>query len=323
MYPRVLFVAPATPAGPTTTFIRGDIAAIEKVGVVGRTFILGPRTSLWGLALDSKRFRREIAEFRPDLIHAHYGTMTAMFCAIFARQPLVITYQGSDLHPFVHKNPLRSPIGRVLSQITALRASRIICVSLRLREALWWRQSRACVLPSGVDMTLFKPIPKRRARAVLGWGEDERIVVSSAGTDPERKRLDLAQSAVALAEPLCGKIRLVVLEGKTQQRDIAIIFSAADSFLLTSDSEGSPNIVKEAIACNLPVVSVDVGDVRERLVAVRPSRIVSRDPRDIAKALAEIVLTPQRSNGSEIIAEVSAENIARKVLAVYRDALRS
>ncbi len=318
---RVLFVAPATPAGPTTTFIRSDIAAVERLGVTGRTFLLGPRTSLPGLIRDARRFRKELAEFKPDLVHAHYGTMTAMFCVLLAQQPLVISYQGSDLNPFVHSNRLRSPVGRILSQIAALRASRIICVSRQLKEALWWRQSRAWVIPSGVDTAVFTPLPKREARTSMGWAEQDRIVVSSAGTDPQRKRLDLAQSAVALAERVCGKIRFVVLEGRTEQKDIAVIFSAADCLLLTSDREGSPNIVKEAMACNLPVISVDVGDVRERLRSVHPSSIVTRNPSDIARTLVEFVTSPKRSNGAEMMVDLSAEHAARKVLNLYQEAL--
>jgi glycosyltransferase involved in cell wall biosynthesis len=244
-----------------------------------------------------------------------------MFCVLLARQPLVISYQGSDLNPFVHSNRLRSPVGRILSQIAALRATRMICVSAQLKKALWWRQSRASVIPSGVDTTVFTPLRKQEARTALGWAEQDRVVVSSAGTDPQRKRLDLAQSAVALAERICGKIRLVVLEGRTEQKDIAIMFSAADCLLLTSDREGSPNIVKEAMACNLPVISVDVGDVRERLQSVIPSRIVTRDPSDIAQALVEFVTSPKRSNGAEMMIDLSAENVARQVLNLYQEAL--
>jgi glycosyltransferase involved in cell wall biosynthesis len=272
---------------------------------------------------ESRRFRGEVKRFKPDLIHAHYGTMTAFFCMVLTRLPLIITYQGSDLNWFLHPNPLRSPTGRVLSQLAALRAGRIICVSEQLRRRLWWKRARASVLPSGVDTAIFHPISKSEARAKLGWGQQEKIVVSSAGTDPPRKRLDLAQAGIRVAESLCGAIRFVVLDGRTEHRDLPIVFNASDCFLMTSDSEGSPNVVKESIACGLPVVSVDVGDVRERLRNVRPSTIVSRDPEAIGKALAEILLESQRSNGPRIIQDLSADKIALRVLRLYEEALTS
>ncbi|MGD9727160.1 MAG: glycosyltransferase, partial [Nitrospiraceae bacterium] len=118
---------------------------------------------------------------------------------------------------------------------------------------------------------------------------------------------------------LCGKIRFVVLDGQAEQRDIALLFSAADCFILTSEWEGSPNVVKEAMACGLPVVSVDVGDVGERLRNVRPSMIVARDPRELGAAVARLVQAQVRSNGHEMVREVSAETMAAKVLSLYRE----
>jgi glycosyltransferase involved in cell wall biosynthesis len=210
----------------------------------------------------------------------------------------------------------------MLSQLAALRANRIICVSRQLKERLWWNRSRAQVLPSGVDTARFHPLGKNEVRVRLGWTENDKVVISSAGTDPARKGLHLAQASIEVAESLCGKIRFVVLDGHTKHCDMPIVLNAADCFLLTSDSEGSPNVVKESIACGLPVISVDVGDVKERLLQVHPSRIVSRDPRDIGQALAEILMKPERSNGAQSIQELSAEKFAQRVLQVYEETLR-
>jgi glycosyltransferase involved in cell wall biosynthesis len=303
-------------------FARNQIEALEQLGVINRSFFLRSRTSPLVLLEEARRFRRTLAEFHPDLVHAHYGTVTALFCALLTRKPLVITFQGGDLNPYWHPNCLRPPTGRLLSQLAALCAGRIICVSAQLEGRLWWNRTRAQVLPSGVDTSVFYPLPKTEARAKLGWAGHEKVVVSSAGTDPPRKRLDLAQAAVRIAESTCGKIRFVVLDGHVRQSDIALMFNGADCFLFTSDSEGSPNIIKEAIACNLPVISVDVGDVRERLRDVIPSRIISRDPHEIGKALAEFLTKPERSNGAQLIQDLSAENIALRVLRLYEEALK-
>ncbi len=302
-------------------FIRNDIAAVEKRGVIGRTFTLCSRTSVPVLMSEAKRFRRELNEFRPDLIHAHYGTVTAFFCVVITQCPLVITYQGSDLNPCTGMNLVRSLLGRGLSQLAALRADRIICVSQQLKDRLWWNRTKTHVVPSGVDTSVFCPVSKDEARAKLGWANHEKVVVSSAGTDPARKRLDLVHAAVRVAQESCGNIRLVVLDGRTEHKDLPELFSAADCFLLTSDWEGSPNVVKEAMACSLPIVSVDVGDVRERLRNVYLSPIVSRDPQELGKALAKVLCKPERSNGHEIIAELSSEKVAGKVLSLYREAL--
>jgi glycosyltransferase involved in cell wall biosynthesis len=93
--------------------------------------------------------------------------------------------------------------------------------------------------------------------------------------------------------------------------------NAADCLLLTSDWEGSPNVVKEALACNLPVVSVDVGDVRERLERVRPSVIVPRDSAEIGKAISDILKRGQRSNGRESGNVLSSETVSRRIVSLY------
>ncbi|MCC2639811.1 MAG: putative Glycosyltransferase [Nitrospira sp.] len=320
--PRVLSVVPGLPIGFNMIFARNQIAALEQLGVISRSFFLHSRTSPGILLSEAARFRREVAGFRPDLVHAHYGTVTALFCAALTRLPLVITFQGSDLNRFWDRHPLRPPAGRVMSQLAALRAAGIICVSRQLKGRLWWKAGKAKVIPSGVDMAVFHPVPKHEARASCGWLDGEKVVISSAGTGPVHKRLDLAQAAVRVAESLCGKIRFVVLDGSKDQESVATMFNAADCFLLTSMAEGSPNVIKEAMACDLPVVSVDVGDVRERLRDVHPSKIIGDDPQKLGAALSEILRMPARSNGSQAIRlDLTAERMASKVLALYREVM--
>lgn len=198
-----------------------------------------------------------------------------------------------------------------------------MCVSTQLKNRLWWRKRFVAVVPSGVDLQRFRPMAKVAARLRMGWSPEEKVVVFNAGFDAIRKRLDLAEAAIRMARQWCGDIRFEVLDGSETQERMPFYLNAADCLLMTSDREGSPNMVKEAIACNLPVVSVDVGDVKERLANVRPSRIVGRDPVEIGRALADVLQRPERSNGYEVIQDVSSENVAERVMAVYREAVRN
>jgi glycosyltransferase involved in cell wall biosynthesis len=212
---------------------------------------------------------------------------------------------------------LREAVGTLLSQIAALRAARIVCVSNQLKGKLWWRRDRVSVIPTGVDTTLFNPRDLHEVRRELGWGENERVVLFNAG-DPICKRLDLALAAVQFAESLCGRIRFVVLDGNVPPHLIPSMMNAADCLLLTSDWEGSPNVVKEALACNLPVVSVEVGDVRERLERVHPSAIVPRDSCEIGKAISDTLRQGQRSNGRASGNALSIEVVSRRIVSLYR-----
>ncbi|MGQ9570402.1 MAG: glycosyltransferase family 4 protein [Thermodesulfovibrionales bacterium] len=304
-------------------FCKNQVISLQKAGVLAKAFFLSSRTNPLILIKELKRFREEIQIFNPHIVHAHYGTMTAFFCMISTLKPLVITFRGTDLLPSRSVSWVRNRGGILLSQIAALRAEQIICVSNELKAKLWWKRNQTSVIPSGVDTTIFYPRSKEEARLELGWGKMEKVVLFNLGRDPIHKRLDLAKSSVKIAEGICGEIRLEILDGYVNHVDIPRLMNASDCLLCTSDSEGSPNVVKEALACNLPVISVDVGDVKERLMNVRPSKIVKRDPEEIGKAIAEILKKGERSNGRMTIQELSLENIANRIISVYESIMNN
>jgi teichuronic acid biosynthesis glycosyltransferase TuaC len=318
--PRVLFVIPGEARGSSMIFARRQAESLAEEGVEVDSFYLRSRTSPLALAREFHRLRGHIQAFRPALIHAHFGTVTAALSALAAgKLPLVITYRGGDLNrqPF----GLRVCLGHLLSQLAALRATRIVCVSHGLRERLWWRSSRAAILPTGFDSALFHPQPGHQARATLGWPADQPVVLFTAGHDPRIKRLDLARQAVAVARQSLPAVRLEILRGDVHPRLIPSYMNASACLLIASDSEGSPAVLQEALACALPVVSVDAGDAAERLRGVVPSRIVSRDPQVIGLALAEIAASPRRSNGPRSIAGLSLRSTARQLRQLYGEIL--
>lgn len=320
---RVLYLFPGEAEGSAMIFAKKQVEAVREAGVAAETFCLASRTDLRSLRREYARLRGLMDSFRPDLVHAQYGTMTAFFASLITPVPLVITFRGSDLNPAPSDPWIRSALRRWLSQYAARKAARIICVSEGLARRLWWARDRAVVLPSGVDTNLFVPRSRSDARQELGWAEEDRIVLFNAGLSPVVKRLDLAQAAANEAVKECGPIRFVTLDGRVPHSTVATMLNGADCLLLTSDWEGSPTIVQEALACNLPVLSVGVGDVRERLAGVVPSRIVERNPQALGKGLAEMLARPVRSNGRAWTAPVAQDHIVRKTVDLYREVLGS
>ena len=314
---RVLNVFPGDGTGSVMIFARKQVAAMHRCNVITDSFSLESRTSVRRLFREMRRFRDRVEWFRPHLIHAQYGTMTAFFACMMTRTPLIVTFRGSDINPSPSDWWVRSIAGRCLSHIAALKAAGIICVSEGLRRRLWCGQNRAVIIPSGIDPSIFSPRPQSDARDELGWKPGERVVLFNGGTSPAVKRLDLALEGVRHAEQLCGPLRLVVLDGHVSQETVAMMMNGADCLVMTSDWEGSPNIIKEALACNLPIVAVDAGDVRERLVSVHPSHVVSRSGRDIGLGLAHILQSRGRSNGAATVKELSLERSAQKIRRVY------
>lgn len=318
--PRVLFVIPGDGSGSSMIFIRRQIDALRAAGVIAGDFYLGTRTSPRTLLGERRRFRQVLRRFTPHLVHAQYGTVTACFCLLSTRLPVVVTFRGSDLNPCRSISRTRSLAGRLLSHLASLGASEVVCVSEPLRRRVWRRSVH--IIPSGVDTRLFHPRSKHEARGELGWPADERVVLFNAGRDPVTKRLDLARKAMEIARSSLEGIRLEVLDGTVPPARIPTLLNAADCVLVTSLFEGSPNIVKEALACNLPVVSVDVGDVRQRLEGVHPSAIAPAEPNEIARSLVQVLSEPARSNGCDRIDEISSVAMAERTLKVYRSVMQ-
>jgi teichuronic acid biosynthesis glycosyltransferase TuaC len=303
-------------------FARRQADTLVGQGFRVEVFDLRSRTSPRLVFEEFRRFRRLVRTFRPQVIHAHYGTVTAMFGALgTGKIPFVITYRGSDLNRLPSARGLRPAAGLLLSQLAALRAARIVCVSRQLKNLLWWRRARVTVLPSGVDPEAFRPEAQKPLRDELGWGEGERVVLFNAGYDSRNKRLDLAQNAIQEARRWAPSARLEVLDGNVEPARVPAMMNAADCLLVTSDSEGSPTIVQEALATNLPVVSVDVGDISERLEGVTPSCMAERNPHALGRALADVLNPPRRSDGRSRADEFSSTRIAQRLGQMYHEVI--
>lgn len=320
---RVLMVNSMKPSEDNPSsgiFISRQIASLVEQGAEVREFYLDDRTSICGLVRNFIRLRQDIATWLPDVVHAQYGSATSLLTVLAtAGRPVVVSFCGSDLYGTPTTSKLRSYVSVLFSKISALLADAVICKSNELVRKLWIT-SKVAVIPNGVDIHLFRPLSKDEARRHVGWGAEERVVLFNAGNNPLTKRLDLAESAVAIVAGRLRGVRLEIIRGCPPER-VPCLMNASDCLLITSDHEGSPNILKEALACNLPVVSVDCGDVVERLNGVYPSCIVKRDPVLIAEGILDVLALQQRSNGREKVEMLSQESIARRIIALYRSLL--
>lgn len=298
---------------------------IQRIGAKGIAtevvhFLTSARPDLF--VREIRAIRSRIREFRPDIVHAHFGTITAFATVTAAARPVIITFRGSDLNPAPSDGWIRNIVQKILSNTAAAFAKSVILVSPELKTRLWVDHHSAYVIPTGVDLEIFRPETRHEARAKLGWGFDDPVVLFNAGVSPKVKRLDLAERSVDLLRENLSGVRMHVLRGRTPHRDLPLYMNAADCLLVTSDYEGSPDIVKEALACNLPIVSVDVGDVRERTNGVRGVEIVARDPKAIADAAERIIRSGGRSDGREHTGPLDSDAICNAVIEVYQRTLR-
>jgi glycosyltransferase involved in cell wall biosynthesis len=322
---RVLFVSPGVLAGAHLVFVRREAEALRAAGHEIEVFGFdNSRYSPAHLAREVARLGEAIRRARPDVVHAQFGKFNALVCSLAIllsgeKPPLVITFRGTDINRNTRYSVLRSAIGIAASQAAAFAARALVCVSREIRDKVWAAALRpALVLPTGVDLRTFVPMPREAARAKLGWRPEERVVLFNAGRNPAVKDPELAAAAVAQAKTHLDGIRFVVLDGSAAPEDVPLYMNAADCLLVTSRTEGSPTVVQEAMACNLPVVSVEVGDVRERLLGVRHCAVVRRDPAALGLALATLLRHPRRSDGRAHAEALSVDAIAARLIELYR-----
>jgi glycosyltransferase involved in cell wall biosynthesis len=318
---KILAVIPGGDDKSSMIFSYRQMKSLKALAIDVDIFILKSRTSLKILLFDIIAFRKKIAIFKPDIIHAQYGTMTSFFCALTNNKPLLITFRGSDLNPISGKNVFLVWIKHLLSQLSTFRARCIICVSQEMKERLWWASDKADVIPTGVDSSIFKPSDMKIARERLGLSLTDKIVIFNVGKSPLSKRLDLAQDAVEFVNVQYQQIYFIKLQGDIKPSEMPYYYNAADCLLLTSDNEGSPTVVQEALSCNCPVVSVEVGDVKDRLAGVWPSKIVKRDSAEIGKGIIEILKIGKRSNGRNFIQNMSLKKQRGQLVSIYRRCL--
>ncbi len=293
-----------------------QVTALRNLGVEVSTYDIGTSHAPRHLWEQWRGLRAEVKRLKPDLVHARYGTITAML-SVWSGAPSLITYAGSDLLPGAGVSWSRTWFAIVLSNIAALKARALICVSEQLRQALWWRGGDATVIPDGVDLKRFVVVDRNEARQRLGWPLDRPVVVIDAARDPINKGLEIAQAAILRVQQVIPEAELRVFSG-VKPDEMPLHYCAADALLLASRQEGSPNVVKEALACNCPVVATEVGDTRERLAKVSPSFLVNRDAESIADALVKILKARVRCNGREHVLDLGIEQVAQKVVDVYR-----
>lgn len=181
---KVVFVVPGIDNGISMVFAFDEIAALCRAGVDGKIFLFGSSLNPRRAIADVFRLAAYVLREKPDIVHAQYGTLTSLVAGLVSFRPLVITYRGSDLNPAPSEARARDVAQKIVSQISSLRARAVICVSEQLSRRLWWAARKATVIPSGIDLDLFRPSEKAAARARLGWDLDERVVFFNEGGVP-------------------------------------------------------------------------------------------------------------------------------------------
>ena len=238
-------------SGKIAPFILEQTQSLKDKGV-DIDFYTVSQKGFWGYLKSRKGLMQKIDAFRPNIIHAHYG-LCGLLANLQRKIPVVTTYHGSDIN---NKKVL------YFSKISILLSKFNIFVSQKNRETVHPKKNFD-LIPCGIDLQLFKPLDKKECRKQFGFSEDEKWILFSGSFTNRAKNPELAQQAV---ERLPA-VKLMELKGFDREQ-VCRLMNAVDAVLMTSFTEGSPQFIKEAMATGCPIVSTDVGDVKEMIMNV-------------------------------------------------------
>ncbi|MBQ6306451.1 MAG: glycosyltransferase [Bacteroidales bacterium] len=306
---RILVVASFN-KGRFAPFIVEQVEALKKQGCSIEFFGLQGK-GLLGYLRNLPLLKRKIKAFCPDVIHAHYG-LSGLLANLQRHVPVVTTYHGSDIND---KKVL--PFSKMAMRLSAWN----VFVSRKTLE-IAKPKKKYILLPCGIDLSDLQLTERAESRRKMGLQDDRKYVLFAGAFDIPVKNAPLAKDTVACLHD--NQTELLELKGYSRE-EVTLLMCAADAFLMTSQTEGSPQVIKEAMACGCPIVSVDVGDVKERVEGLEGCFVSdSRNPNDLANLLGKAFAFGRKTDGRKKIVADSLDNrlVAKQLFEIYERVLR-
>lgn len=267
--------------------------------------------------------KNKIKDFSPDILHAHFGLSGLVSC-LQKTVPVIITFHGSDAYIYYVK---------LFSKIAANLSAYNIFVEKKLRNRIN-RHNKNVIVPCGIDLNVFYPMNKEIAREMIGLDNNTKYALFASGFDNPVKNYQLAKTAVT---NLNKDITIIELKNKTRA-EVNLSLNACDLLILTSISEGSPQIIKEAMACNCPIVATDVGDIKDIMGDTEGCYLISeksnekremnntnriKETSEKVKEALKFAEQVGRTKGRTRIIELGLDSatVAKKIFDVYKEVL--
>lgn len=276
--------------------------------------------------------RKKIKEYKPDIIHAHYG-LAAIIAELQCLVPVVTTFHNGETHRWYVN---------LVSSLCSMLANHVIYVAPHIRQKLYFKAKNYSIIPCGISLDECFLVDKAEARKELGWEQDKKYVLFGGAFHDLRKNYPLLRDAVELIvckndwRPINGGKELggiACMEmWKRTRRECMLMMNAADVFALPTKNEGSPQALKEAMAVNCPIVATDVADIKFMLGDMLGHYVLpnkkgtpadwvgdEHSAEELAELLRKSLNFKGRTQGRERIQEVgyTNEQIARMIAEIY------
>lgn len=292
------------------TFVKEQGNAIAKYGAIVDYYAIVGKGVI-GYLKNVSKLRKKIQEFKPDVIHAHFGLCGVVTLLTVSGVPVVITFHNGETLNYV--------VNFVCSLFSKW-AAHVVYVAQHIYDKCIFKSKKYTILPCGVEMPDMNITPYNEAREKLGWEADKKYILFGGNFKNLRKNYPLLKDALELL----GRKDVEVAEMKGFSREECVLrMSACDLFALPTKSEGSPQALKEAMACNCPIIATDVADIKHLLGDLDGHYLCSFDPKDVAEKVEKALAFNSRTKGRERIIELGLTNdlVAKKLVEIYTQIL--
>jgi teichuronic acid biosynthesis glycosyltransferase TuaC len=300
---KVLFVSSGNSSNGISPIILNQGTSLQNQGASVAYFTIKGK-GIIGYLKAIPKLQKFIKKNKFDIIHAHYS-LSAFVATLSGAKPLVVSLMGSDVKSKKYFK-LFIKLFNKFSWAKMIVKSEDMKLSLGIKEVK--------IIPNGVDFERFQPIDKIIALKETGWDNTKKHVLFAANPKRYVKNFKLAKNAFDLLNR--SDIDLHFLN-EVPNVQLPFYFNAADVVLLTSLWEGSPNVIKEAMACNRPIVSTDVGDINNLIGKTEGCYISSLDPKDIMIKIKKAVNHKLDTNGREDVKHLKSNEISQKIINLY------
>ena len=316
---RVLWTHNFNPLKPNAgCFMHTSANGLRALGVDVQFEFLGNLRSPWNVLAARKRIRLRARDF--DVVHAQYGSACAFVTAGVDDRPTAVTIRGNDwnLHnETFHPLYFHTRLARAMTRRSLETFSAVLPVSNRIAKEIAHevQKSRITVMPSPIDLALWKP------RMYATHITRNVLFTANAPRDPI-KRFSLCERTIAIVKQNIGDVTLKIASG-ISHTDMPSLVATCDAVLCTSETEGWPNSVKEALACNVPFVSTDVSDLSKIADQENTCRVCEPNPNSLARNLCEVLRSPRSPNLRHHVEHMNLKPSCERLIRIYESLVRN
>lgn len=314
---KVLFVHSGNFSYGIESFIKSQGESLKEKGVKLSYFPVKGK-GVKGYFKNIRVIKKEAKNY--DIIHAHYGLIGLLCVLSFTKKPLVLSIMGSDAYGSYNlegKRIFKSYFIMFLTQLAIIKPKALIAKSKNILKYIPYK-NKTQIIANGVNFSMFRPLDKEKCRKELNIKFNKKVLLFLGNPEDPRKNYDLVQKAV---KKITDNDFLLINPFPIKHKDFVTYLNASDAFILASYNEGSPNVVKEAMACNIPVLTTDVGDAKEIIHKTKGCYLIDFDTTDVAEKIKLIMSFGKRTTGRNDINHLDGEIVAQKIIDIYNKVL--